>query len=51
MKIITRIIGTVEITVTSDISQEIEISCCLSNKNQTVSFNSGETKTVQFTIQ
>ncbi len=42
--------GVVEITVTSDISQKIEISCKLSNEKQTVLFNAGESKTLSFQI-
>ncbi len=42
--------GSVDITITSDISQEIRVSCKLSNEKQTVSFNAGECKTISFKI-
>lgn len=42
--------GITEITITSEISQEIEILCELSNEKQTVSFNAGESKTLSFNI-
>ncbi len=40
--------GTAEITLTSEISQEIVISCADSSEKQTVSFNAGESKTISF---
>ncbi len=41
---------TAEITVTSDIPQEVVISCAGSSEKQTVSFNAGESKTIRFTF-
>lgn len=38
------------VTITSNIPQTIEISCGLSSETQIVTFNSGETKTITFTI-
>ncbi len=40
--------GVAEITVTSDIAQEIVISCALSGEKKTVVFAAGETKTLKF---
>lgn len=42
--------GTVEVTVTSDIAQTIEISCGLSDKKESLTFNEGESKTISFSI-
>lgn len=42
--------GTAEVTITSDISQTIEISCGLSDKVQSLTFAEGESKTVVFSI-
>ncbi len=42
--------GVAEITVTSEISQEIKVSCHLSSESQTASFNAGESKTFNFSI-
>ncbi len=42
--------GTADVTVTSDITQTIEISCGQSAEVQTVTFTEGESKTVSFNI-
>lgn len=42
--------GTAEITVTSDIAQNIEVSCALSAETYNLSFAQGETKIVTFNI-
>lgn len=38
------------VTIVSDINQEIEISCGLSDEKQTVTINAGEEKTIDFTL-
>ena len=42
--------GTASVTVTSDISQTVEISCGLSDKTQTVTLTPGQTVTVTFEL-
>ena len=42
--------GTASVTVTSDISQTVEISCGLSDKTQTVTLSPGQTVTVTFEL-
>lgn len=40
--------GTAKVTVTSDIAQTITVSCGISDKTETLTFEAGETKTVEF---
>ena len=42
--------GTAVVTITSDIDQDIEVSCGLSDETNVVSFKKGESKTVEFNI-
>lgn len=40
--------GTASVTITSDIAQTITVSCGISDKTETVTFEAGETKTIEF---
>ncbi len=40
--------GTAKVTITSDIAQTVTVSCGISNKTVTLTFEAGETKTVVF---
>lgn len=40
--------GTAKVTITSDIAQTITVSCGISDKTETLTFEAGETKTVAF---
>jgi hypothetical protein len=42
--------GTATVTIKSDIDQAIEVSCGLSDKVETISFNANETKAVTFEL-
>lgn len=43
--------GTAAVAITSDINQDIKVTCGLSNEEQTVSFKANETKTVTFQLE
>ena len=42
--------GIAKVTITSDIDQELEVSCGLSDKSEVISFSAGESITIEFKI-
>lgn len=40
--------GTAKVTITSDIAQTITVSCGISDKTETLTFEAGETRTIEF---